>query len=234
MRSVFIKSIFLPGFVIICVTALPAQETSNEIWPQLNTYVNFGSDFQVLATMTEHVASNSKDTDFRVGPSFLFHVPAIFHGEILRHHYEESRFLSLGAGYLYITPGPGGTGSVEQRGVLLLTPRMRLPKKFLTMDNNQLDLRWISGSFYWRYRNQLTLQRNVSVHSYMFTPYVRGELQYYSKYDAWYRTIYTAGVRLPIGKITELEPYYEHENTSRGQPAHVNALGLMVSLFFRD
>jgi len=40
--------------------------------------------------------------------------------------------------------------------------------------------------------------------------------------------------RLPVGKIVEFEPYYEHENTSQGKPARINAVGLILSLFFRD
>jgi hypothetical protein len=228
-RSAFLFSLLMSG-----ATVLMAQETSNEGWPQVDTYVKLNSDFQALATVTEHVASDSKDTDFRIGPTLFYHVPALFHGEVLRHHYEENRFLSLGAGYLYITPGPGGTGSVEQRGILQLTPRLPLPRKLLLVDRNQADLRWISKSFYWRYRNQLTLQRNFSIHKYSFTSYAQGELQYYSKYGTWYRTTYSAGARLQVGKVVEFEPYYEHENTSQGKPAHVNAVGLILSLFFRD
>jgi len=234
MRRLLVRSAFVFSVLVACGAALRAQETSNEVWPQLDTYFKLNSDFQAVATVTERVASDSKDTDFRIGPTLLYHVPAVFHGEVLRHHEEENRFVSLGAGYLYITPGPGGTGSVEQRGILLLTPRLPLPKKLLLMDRNQADLRWISKSFYWRYRNQLTLQRNFSIHSYSFTSYVQGEMQYYSKYGTWYRTTYSAGVRLPVGKKVEFEPYYEHENTSRGQPAHINAVGLLLSLFFRD
>jgi hypothetical protein len=234
MRWILVRAVVLTGLLPFCTAALKAQETSTEVWPQLDTYIKLSPDFQLLATVTEQVATNSKDTDFRIGPTILFHLPTVFHGEVLRHHDEETRFLSLGAGYLYITPGPGGTGSVEQRGILQLTPRIPLPKKLLIMDRNQADLRWISGSFYWRYRNQLTLQRNFSIHLYSFTPFARGEVQYYSKYGTWYRTTYSAGVRLPIGKIAEFGPYYEHENTSRGQPAHVNAVGLVLSLFFRD
>jgi hypothetical protein len=217
-----------------CTANLTAQDSSTEFWPQLNAYFKVGPHYQVLATMTEHVATDSKDTDFRVGSMFLFHVPAIFRGRELRHHFEESRFLSLGAGYLYITPGPGGTGAVEQRGILSVTARAPLPKKFLLADRNQADLRWTGGSFYWRYRNQLTLQRNLSIHSYSFTPFARGELEYYSKYSTWYRTIYGAGVRLPMGKIVELRPYYQHENTSEGKPAHINAVGILVDLYFRE
>jgi len=224
---------FLFSLLVLWAIGVPAQETSNEGWPQVDTYVKLSSDVQVLATVTEHVASDSKDTDFRIGPTIFYHAPALFHGEVLRHRYEDNRFLSLGAGYLYITPGPGGTGSVEQRGILQLTPRLPLPRKLLLIDRNQADLRWISKSFYWRYRNQLTLQRNFSIHKYSFTTYVQGELQYYSKYGTWYRTTYSAGARLPVGKIVEFEPYYEHENTSQGKPARINAVGLILSLFFR-
>jgi Protein of unknown function (DUF2490) len=221
--------------LLSCSTAVPAQETtSNEFWPQLNLYLDVSPDIQVLAMANERVASDSVDTNFRIGPMILFHLPLALNLAPAQHHEEERRFVSLAAGYLYITPGPGGTGHVEQRGILQFIPRLPLPKKTLLMDRNELDLRWISGAFYWRYRNQLTLQRDFSFRAHAFTVYANGEVEYYSKFDNWYRTDYGAGVRVPIGKRTEFEPYYLHENTSNTQPAHTNVFGLILSVFFRE
>jgi hypothetical protein len=115
-----------------------------------------------------------------------------------------------------------------------LVARIPWPGSWLTTDRNEMDLRWISGSFYWRYRNRVTLQRNLTIHSYTFTPLVFGEIEYYSEYDSWYRNDYGAGVRLPVGKRVEILPYYERENTSHSSPARTNAVGISVTFFVRD
>jgi hypothetical protein len=234
VRCTFSKPLIFLCLLAAGATHVWAQETSDEFWPQLNGSWQLNADLQVVATVSEHIATNPKDNDFRIGALLLYHLPFKFHGPLARHHPEESRFLSVNGGYLYIPPAPDGTDSVENRAIFQLVGRVPLPKSFLITDRNELDLRWISGSMYWRYRNRLTLQRNLKIRSYTFTPLVFGGLQYYSKYDSWYRTVYGVGVRFPIAKLAEIEPYYEHENTSQGSPAHVNAVGVAVTLFFRE
>jgi Protein of unknown function (DUF2490) len=213
---------------------LAAQETSNEFWPQLSGVWHLGSDFQLVGTVTEHAATDAKDDDFRIGAYLAYHLRYKFTGPLARHHPEESRFLSVNGGYYYIPPAPNGTAAVENRAVFQFVGRVPVPKRFLVTDRNEMDLRWISGSFYWRYRNRLTLQRNVTIHAYTVTPLVFGELQYYSKYDSWYRNDYGVGLRFPVAKLAEILPYYERQNTSDGKPAHVNAVGVAVTFFFRD
>jgi hypothetical protein len=39
-------------------------------------------------------------------------------------------------------------------------------KGFLITDKNRADLDWSSGSFNWRYRNRLTAERRLTIHSY--------------------------------------------------------------------
>jgi len=227
---IFVLHMILVG----CNSVLAQDPTSDEFWPQLNVYVDLTPDIQLLTLVNERIATNSLDTSFRSGPMVLFHVPFGFNRIPSLHHEEECRYISLAAGYLYITPGPGGTGNVEQRGIIQFTPRLPFPGESLLMNRNELDMRWISGAYYWRYRTQLTLQRDFSVRAHSFTVFANGEVEYYSKYDTWYRTDYGAGFRIPVGKRTEIQPYYLHENTSDTRPAHTNVAGMIVSLFFRE
>ncbi len=237
--QVRVKRIDSKPLMLVCLLAATgacssAQETSKEFGPQLSGVWRLGSDFLVVANVTEHAATDAKDNDFRIGAYLVYHLRYKFTGPIARHHPEESRFLSVNGGYYYIPPAPNGTAPIENRGVFQFVGRVPMPRKFLIADRNEMYLLWISGSFYWRYRNRLTLQRNFTIRSYTITPLVFGELQYYSKYDSWYRTDYGVGLRFPVAKLAEILPYYEHENTSDSKPAHVNAVGLAVTLFFRD
>jgi hypothetical protein len=227
------KPVILFCMVWVLGTDLKAQETSNEFWPQLSGVVKLGPDFQLFGTVIEHAATDPKDRDFRIGATLAYHLKLKFHGPIARQHPEENRFFSVTGGYFYIPPAPSGTAAVENRGVFTFTGRIPWPRSLLTSDISEMDLRWISGALYWRYGNRLLIQRNFAIRSYTLTPYAFGELQYYSKYESWYRTSYGAGVRLLTTKRFEIRPYYQHENTSSGKPAHTNALGLAVLVFFR-
>ena len=51
------------------------------------------------------------------------------------------------------------------------SPRFPLPWKIVLTDRNRGDLRMIAGDFSWRYRNRLSVERAVFIHSYAFTPY---------------------------------------------------------------
>ena len=228
------RPLILLWFLAAGVPFLAAQDTSSEFWPSLNGSCRLNRDWQIGGTVTEHVATNPKDNDFRIGASLYYHLPLTFTGPLARHHPEESRFLSVNGGYLYIPPAPNGTAAVENRGIFQFVGRIPLLKRLLMMDRNEMDLRWVSESFYWRYRNRVTLQRNFTIRSYTISPMVFGEVQYYSKYDSWYRTDYGFGVRFPVAKLVEILPYYERENTTYGKPAHVNAAGVSVTFFFRD
>jgi hypothetical protein len=228
----FLKPVVLFCLVGTAAQRLAAQESTLEFWPQLSAYWKLSPDIQLLGTVTEHAANEPKDRDFRIGAMVLVHLPIKFHGPIARNHPEESRFLSVAGGYLYVPPAPNGTAAVENRGVFQLTGRIPWPKRFVTSNLTEMDLRWISGSFYWRYRNRLTLQRDFKVRSHVLTPYIYGEIQYYNKYRSWYGT-YGAGVRLPPGKRVEMSPYFEHDNRSDKNQTPVNALGPAFSFYVR-
>ena len=73
----------------------------------------------------------------------------------------------------------------------------------------------------------------MSLRSYHFTLYLRAEAYYDGNFHKWSRTAETAGGIFPFRKRYELEPYYEHQNETGTAPdRQVNALGLVLSLYF--
>ncbi|HEY5176378.1 MAG TPA: DUF2490 domain-containing protein [Terriglobales bacterium] len=140
------------------------------------------------------------------------------------------RTLTLSMGYRYFTSV--GTAP-ENRIVLEASPRFPLAWKIVLTDRNRGDLRMIAGNFSWRYRNRLSVERAVFIHSYAFTPYLRAEAYYDSHYSKWSATLLTAGVSFPIKKHTELEPYYQHLNqTGRTPNQQLENIGLKLNLYF--
>lgn len=104
---------------------------------------------------------------------------------------------------------------------------------FLVSDRNRADLDWKNGSFAWRYRNKLTIERTFSIRSFHLIPYVAAEPFYDSQYNKWSTTELYAGCLFPVGKRLEFNAYYEHENdTGKSPNKQQNYIGLALYLFF--
>ena len=63
-------------------------------------------------------------------------------------------------GYRYLHNA--GDDPDENRGVLEVTPRYPLVRGVLVSNRNRIDFRFIEGEYSWRYRNRLSLEREVS------------------------------------------------------------------------
>jgi hypothetical protein len=99
-----------------------------------------------------------------------------------------------------------------------VTFHLPFPAGILITDRNRADLDWKNGSFPWRYRNKLTLERSVSIRSYHLIPYIAAEPFYESQYKKWSTTDLYAGSLFPVGKHVEFNPYFEFENDTGKKP----------------
>ena len=64
-----------------------------------------------------------------------------------------------------------------------MTSHLPIKAKLLLTDRNRADLDWSSGTFRWRYRNMLSLERTLAIHSYHPIPYTNAEFYYESQYE---------------------------------------------------
>ena len=83
----------------------------------------------------------------------------------------------------------------------VLTLHFPLKAGFLIADRNRADLDWKDGTFDWRYRNKLTIERTFAVFSYHFIPYIAAEPYYTSQYGTWSATALYAGCLFPAGSM---------------------------------
>ena len=121
----------------------------------------------------------------------------------------------------------------EHRGLLEATARYPLLRGVLLSDRSRVDFRFIDGEFAWRYRNRISAERALSIRSFHFIPYLRAEAYYDGDVGEWSRTAETVGCIFPFRRRYELEPYYEHQNDTSSAPnRQVNALGLVLSMYF--
>ena len=216
----------------IPATQVVAQTQSLQAWPEIDTYVSVNSDVRV-SFFAAATREDRQGTSAEIGPNIDFYFkPLVKLKKITIFELDpaKSRLLMFRAGYRYI---PSTSGPTEHRGLLEATARYPLVRGVLLADRNRLDVRSIAAELAWRYRNRISAERPLSIRSYHFTPYLRAEAYYDSNFHKWSRTAETAGCIFPFGKRYELEPYYEHQNETGTAPnRQVNALGLVLSLYF--
>jgi hypothetical protein len=112
----------------------------------------------------------------------------------------------------------------------MATPRFPLKSKLVVSDRNRGELNFSKGELNWRYRNRLQLEREITIRSYHPVPYANVEAYYDSKLQKWSSVAIEAGCQFPIGKHTELDAYYEHQNnTGKAPNQQVNAAGLILN-----
>jgi hypothetical protein len=142
----------------------------------------------------------------------------------------KSRPLVLESGYRVIT---APDKPVENQAIEAVTFHFPIFASIVLSDRNRAELDWQNGSFSWRYRNRLTLERAVAVGSYHLIPYVQAEPFYESQYSKWSATDLYAGSLFPVGKHVQFDLYYEHENDTGKKPNRQNNyVGLALYLYF--
>ena len=226
-------SIWASGALLFAfLSGQSASAQTNQFWPEVDAYARLDSNtrfrFQVKETR-----EGGQTNQFQFGPSVEFYVkPLVRLRDLSELPADEarSRLLLLSIGYLYF---PQINSPAENRVVLIATPSYPVKWRFVLSDRNRVELRFVNGTFFWRYRNRLGVQRPFTVHSYRLTPYVRCEIYWDSQVHKWADVAASAGAKLPITKKSELDAYYEHQNqTNKAPNAQVNSFGLILNVFF--
>ena len=220
--------------LLVLLFGTGALAQSNQVWPESGTYIKMTDQMRFYFLMTT-VKEERTSTEGEVGPNFDFYVKPLrklnrWAG--LPMDESKTRLLMVRVGYHYIFPY-GDDGSDEHRGIVEVTSRCPLIRGFVASDRSRVDLRTIDGTFSWRYRNRLTIEREFSASRFRFVPYARGEIYYDSRFDKISRTALIAGSSFPITRHLEFEGYFEHQNDSGGSSNRtVNAVGVVANVYF--
>jgi Protein of unknown function (DUF2490) len=228
-----VRSRWLMAALLSLLSGVPAraQTSITEFLPEVDAYVQFSSNFRFAFQAKETIADGALAVS-DVGPSIEGYLKPL---EALKRvtvfDLDETKCVPVlfSFGYRYLqAPGKPAVNRLEPIAMF------HFPLKgFLFTDKNRADLDWSSGSYKWRYRNRLTAERRLTIHSYHPGPYASAEAFYESPFSKWAATRFYAGCLLPLSKHLELDPYYQHEN-STGKPPNQqkNGAGLILWLYF--
>jgi hypothetical protein len=209
-----------------------AQNSTTEFLPEIDANFKLNS-YMRFVFQAKDTREGGDPTQAEVGPSVEFYLkPLLRLKDVTVFDLDDakSRPLVLAVGYRWV-PSPGKPTINRMEPVL--TFHIPMTARLLITDRNRADLDWSNGSFNWRYRNRLTVERRFTISNYHPAPYISAEAFYESQYTKWSSTNLYAGCLLPVGKHVEFDPYYEHENNTGKHPnQQVNAIGLILNLFF--
>jgi len=232
LKQVQITSLMASLLLLLPGPRARAQTTTTFFLPEVDAYIRLASNLRLELQSKGAI----QDRDFygaTVGPSLEFNLkPLKKLKDIAIFDLDDMKCMpvTLSIGYRYL---PSSTGHAANRFEPILTLHIPAPGRLLITDRNRADLDWSNRSYKWRYRNRITIERRVTIHSYHPAPYASAEFLYESPYSKWASTRLYAGCLLPLIKHLQLDPYYEHENnTGIGPNQQVNAGGLTLSLYF--
>ena len=213
-----------------------AQETRGEFWPEADVYINIKPKVRLYLLGT--VSKSIEDGELFNAQSYEAQVGV--HIDYIR-----SSHVILRTGYRYgRAVGDNDNGFREHRLITEQTLRKLLPGDFLLSDRNREDFRFINGDFSFRYRNRVTIERELPVlKSRTITPYISGEIFYDTRFNEWNRNRVAVGVqhtliRGPLQKMllpkrqVVLDLYFMRQNDSRSDTPPVNAIGASLAFYF--
>jgi hypothetical protein len=208
-------------------SALYAQAV--EFLPEINTYVKLDTNVR-FAFQAKETRENGFPKQAEIGPSMEFYWRLLKNLRPNEVDEAKTRFILLSFGYRYL---PSSETPATQRILLMATPRLPSKSKLVISDRNRGELNFSRGELNWRYRNRLQVEREITIRSYHPVPYANVEAYYDSKFQKWSSIVIEAGSQFPIGKHTELDIYYEHQNNTGTAPnQQVNAAGVILNLHF--
>jgi hypothetical protein len=229
-----VRAKWLMATALLLLVCLPAraQTSTTEFLPEIDVNFKLNSNVRFLFQAKE-TREGGDPTQAEVGPSVEFYLkPLLKLKNVTLFDLDDakSRPLVLAVGYR-VVPSPGKPTINRMEPVL--TFHVPITARILITDRNRADLDWSPGKFVWRYRNRLTAERRFTIKDYHPGPYVSAEVFYESQYSKISSTNLYAGCLLPMNKHIEFDPYYEHENNTGKRPnQQVNAIGLILNLFF--
>jgi hypothetical protein len=220
--------------ISLCATDAWAQ-TDAQLWPELSTFVKLTPKARLYFLATT-VKENRNSTSGEFGPNLDLYAKPLrgrkhFAGFKLDESKNQTLLIRIGYRYLptYVSDDPA-----ENRGVLEATARYPLVRGLLASSRNRVDLRFIDGTYSWRYRNRVSFEREMTLGKVTVNPYVRAEVFYDSRVKKWSRTGFMGGAALPVSRRFELEWYYQYELDTAGSSSRkTHAIGTVLNVYLR-
>lgn len=188
-----------------------------EFWPEIDLIYRFDDRNKVIV-----LGDTARNRDS--GTAYQGEVGASFD-----HRFTD--FFSVRVGYRHAN-ALDGSSFHEDRLLTEQTFRVRLPAAVMVDFRTREDFRWLDTGYSMRFRERIQVQRDTTIGTYTFTPYVSSEVYFDTRYDQFSRYRLIAGTNFPIHGPLSIEPYLAHQVDPAPSSKIVDAIGLILTATF--
>jgi hypothetical protein len=228
---------FLLG-LIVCVALVRsahADERQSETVPGIDAYIRLSDRFRLYGTANLAQSLSEDVTDGDVGLYLdVLSLKEILPGPVLDLDWARNRYLWGRIGYSIGGIHEGlrlSNGYAEQAFVAELSGRYPISYGFWVVTRARIDMRSLGGDRSNRYRVRLGLEKEYTVLNRAVIPYVRAELVYDTRFDAWNRQIYQVGAEIGLNDHFRFEPWYAFQVDTAVAPEHLDRFGLTLKYY---
>jgi hypothetical protein len=219
-----------------------ADETVNEIWPELDLWLNLPAGFRLSSFIA---LSQREVTDYREG-TFILQADYAWKSSTLpglrrrladEAEVAEMKPMMLRWGYLS-GESLDDDGAEYSEDSALLEFHLRTPLKSGVLFSSRLrsDLRFLGPDhdFSWRLRYRLMVEKEFLPRGRSLVPYLSAEAFYDSRHDEVSRVRLIGGASVGFGKRYALEGNATFQRDSQSSPEELAALNLILHVRFRQ
>jgi len=190
---------------------------SREVWPEIDLVYHL-NDRDKFIGLFDYNQKRDSGSSYQAETGLTF-----------EHKFTD--FVWARIGYRHANATNGGDFE-ENRLLLEQTFRVALPALVMVDFRTREDFRWLNTGYSMRFRERIQVQRDTTIGSYTFTPYVSTEVYFDTRYGQFARYRLIAGTAFPIGKHLTFEPYFAHQVDFVDSSSIVDALGLILTVSF--
>jgi hypothetical protein len=206
--------------ILVCAavarTVRAQSETQTQFFPEVDTFLKLSDSSRILFVNSGTVASDPDEENAYASLSW------------------EKRItdrIGFRSGYLFQYTW-GEPVQRENRIQVAFDFRIPLAFRMLVTDRSMGEFRWINGQPSQRYRNRLTVEREfVGLFGKAHTLSGSAEVYYDTRTHAWNYREYTADVSTLLSQKASIDVYYQRQDNTESSPAHVNGVGLVLTLY---
>jgi len=205
--------------------------TEGEFWPAIDAHFQLQDNYRLLGFVGLKKGEEFPYQQLDTGLGLGYQWKTIAKSHLKNIDLDKEHAFLFGGGYEYLRTLQSGKLKYENRMALEVTPGFRPLSRILVRDRNRVEFRWVNGVYSTRYRNQLSVEYDILIHKFRFTPYAAAEVYYDGANHSWNEEQYTAGLQWPYKRLVMLDIYYLRQNCTTCNPAYLNVGGLTLNFY---
>jgi hypothetical protein len=216
-----------------------AGESSLEFWPEIDAWLKLTPAWRLslFVPISKNIETHYREGNLILQGDYSFwKMNPKHHKRMLdENRAQQMRRLMVRVGYLG-GKSLGDNGEAYSEHTMLTEFHVRTPIKGGILISHRLrtDLRWLGEdhTFSQRLRYRLMVEREWTAGRWSFVPYANAEPYYDSRYDVVNRTRWIGGASVAWSPRFAIETNWTYQHDTRSSVTNLNALNVILHLFF--